>query len=266
MRALLKGTEKVSCALADRVVCIGPSLRRVALSEGLVSASRSMVIGGGGNGFDIERAFSPEAHRGRTAALREELGLPGEAKVVGFVGRLVRDKGVAELAEAWSALRERFKEARCLIVGPFEPEDPVPAEVRRALIEDPRVILVGETEEVAPYYGLMDVLALPTYREGFPNVPMEAAAMRVPVVATRIPGCTDAVVDGQTGALVPVRDAGALAEALGAYLADPEEAAAHGVAGRARVAAEFTKERILGGQLALYEELLGASPGAGGGR
>jgi glycosyltransferase involved in cell wall biosynthesis len=99
---------------------------------------------------------------------------------------------------------------------------------------------------------------LPTYREGFPNVLLEAAAMERPVVATRVPGCVDAVEEGATGTLVPARDAGALAGAIGAYLADPALAAAHGRAGRARVLRDFRREAIWEALAAEYRALLHA--------
>jgi glycosyltransferase involved in cell wall biosynthesis len=102
----------------------------------------------------------------------------------------------------------------------------------------------------------MDVVTLPTYREGFPNVPLEAASMGLPVVATRIPGCVDAVADQLTGTLVPPADAGALEAALERYVTDPTLRANHGRAGRARVESEFRRERIWEAIAQTYAALL----------
>ncbi|MHC4504221.1 MAG: glycosyltransferase, partial [Planctomycetota bacterium] len=118
---------------------------------------------------------------------------------------------------------------------------------------DERIVSTGFLGDMPPTYALMDVLALPTYREGFPNVPLEAAAMELPVVATRVTGCVDAVVDGVTGTLVPPRDASALAEATGRYLRDPGLCRRHGQAGRERVLRHFRQERVW---TALYEDYL----------
>ena len=93
-----------------------------------------------------------------------------------------------------------------------------------------RVRLTGLVHDMPAHYRAMDVLALPTYREGFPNTPLEAAAMGIPVVATRVVGCVDAVVDGETGTLVPPRDASSLARALAAYLDSPDLGRRHGQA------------------------------------
>lgn len=251
-RRVLMATERVSCGLADTVICQSRSLREVAIEHRLVDPRKALVLGPGGNGVDLRR-FDPDGPaRDRASDIRKNLGIPESARVVGFVGRLVRDKGIVELEEAWRELRARFADARLLLVGPWEDEDPVPAQTRRALEQDERVHLAGETEDVAPYYLLMDVLALPTYREGFPNVPVEAAAMRVPVVATRIPGCVDAVVDGVTGTLVPPRDATSLADALGRYLAGPELREQQARAARERVERELSRERAHAALHALY--------------
>jgi glycosyltransferase involved in cell wall biosynthesis len=176
--------------------------------------------------------------------------------VLGFVGRIVRDKGIEELAQAWCAVRDEHPEARLLVVGPFEPQDPVAPETEALLRSDPRIHLTGMDWNTPPLYAAMDALVLPTYREGFPNTPLEAAAMGLPVIATRIPGCVDAVADGLTGTLVPPADAHALADAMRKYLANPALRRAHGVAGQERIRLSFRQEVIWGELFALYVRLL----------
>ncbi|MDB4915952.1 MAG: capsule biosynthesis protein CapM [Gemmatimonadetes bacterium] len=260
-RRLLTWSERIACALADRVICVSPSLRRYAVEHGLCPETKIVtLLGGSGNGVDALGRFHPDLPPGDTAArrnaLRAALDISDEALVVGFVGRLVRDKGVVELAEAWRGLSARFPGAHLLIAGPFEPQDPIPADTRRYLETDPRIHLMGQTDETRTIYAAAEVIVLPTHREGMPNVPLEAAGMGLPVVATDIPGCVDAVRDGVTGTLVPPRDALALGSAIAAYLSDGALRARHGAAGRERVLREFAREEIWRAIYAEYCALL----------
>jgi glycosyltransferase involved in cell wall biosynthesis len=239
-RALLRICERVTSRLATRVLCVSRSVARAALAEGLVPAGKtSVLLGGSIAGVDATRRFVPARDDGERRAARAAVGLPFDARVLGFVGRLVRDKGVAELVAAWRVLRESHPDLQLLVLGERERGDPIPEALFASLAGDPRVRLVGHDRETPRWYRAMDLVALPTYREGFPVVPLEAAAMGLPVVATEVPGCVDAVVDGVTGTLVPPRDVPALAAALRAYLDDPALRARHGAAARARVLRDF---------------------------
>ncbi len=245
-RSLLWWSEKVSCLLAHQVFCVSHSLREVAVSENLCPAAKiKVLLGGSSNGVDAMGQYNPtrfDASIGQET--RYQYGIPVDALVVGFIGRIVRDKGITELVEAWKVLREEFPHLHLLVVGPFEPQDPVPSDVEQVLRTDARIHLIGRVVNPSPLYAAMDILTLPTYREGFPNTPLEAAAMQLPVVATRIPGCIDAVQDGVTGTLVSSRNAEALAEAIRAYLQNPELRHQHGQAGRDRVLKSFRQEAI----------------------
>jgi glycosyltransferase involved in cell wall biosynthesis len=256
---LLRITERVSCGLAHRVFAVSRSLREAAIGQRLCEADRILVLeGGSGNGVDAEHRFHPRLREEKGVATRRRLGIDPDAPVIGFVGRLARDKGIVELAAAWRELRQAFPDAHLLLVGPIEENDPLPFDVLGVLEADARVHTTGLDWDTPPLYAAMDVVALPTYREGFPNVPLEAAAMELPVVATRIPGCEEAVKEGVTGTLVPVGDPAALAEALAAYLADPEKRRRHGAAGRARVLAEFRPQAIWQSLHEEYERLVAA--------
>jgi glycosyltransferase involved in cell wall biosynthesis len=260
-RALLRACERVTSSLATRVLCVSRSVARAALAEGLIPARKTAVLLGGSiAGVDATGRFVPPRDDGERRAARVALGLPPEARVIGFVGRLVRDKGVAELAAAWSVLRARHPDLRLLVVGEREPGDPVPDAVLAALAGDRRVLLAGHDRETPRYYRAMDVVALPTYREGFPVVPLEAAAMGLPVVATEVPGCVDAVVAGVTGTLVPPRDVPALVAALQGYLDDPALRLRHGAAGRQRALRDYDPRRLRDALREEYLRLAGPAP------
>ena len=244
-RLLLLLTERIACLCGHRVICISESLRQKAIDLGIVDASRTVVLAFGGYPGVDPRRFAPTAEVLRHACqLQRDLGIPREAPVVGFVGRLTRDKGIAELVEAYSRLRKRFPELRLLLVGEVEEADPLPSETQRLMESEPQIIHTGFVKDPAPYYHIMDVLAFPTHREGFGNAALEAHAAGKPVVAARATGVVDAVIDGVTGILVPVGDAEALAGALELVLEDQRLAAALGTAGRERALREFQQERI----------------------
>jgi glycosyltransferase involved in cell wall biosynthesis len=259
-RRLLWATEAVSCRLAHQVFCVSHSVRQVAVEEGVCLPGKIRVLlGGSGNGVDASGRFNPSRVGPLARAeTRTRLGIPADATVIGFVGRLVRDKGIVELAEAWQDVRGGYPDAHLLLVGPWEPQDPVPPDIRARLESDPRVHFAGEDWNTPSLYAAMDLAVLPTYREGFPNVPLEAAAMELPVVATRIPGCVDAVQDGVTGTLVPPRDAATLAAVIRAYVADPFLRRQHGDAARERVQREFRQEALWEAIYGEYVRLLRA--------
>src|SRR5262249_5297688 len=145
------------------------------------------------NGVDANLYHvSPEAHQ-QAQALRAQWGVGPNEPVIGFVGRFVRDKGIVELVDAFDRVLAKRPDAWLLLVGDYESGDPVPPEYVRRIAEHPRIIRPGYIFELLPYYAAMNVFVLPTYREGFPVVPLEAASSGLPIVGTRATGVVDAV-------------------------------------------------------------------------
>ncbi len=261
-RRVLGATERAASGLAHRVVCVSESLRLVYVGLGLASAKKAIVLGAGSaNGVDPDRFEPTSGRRDEAEALRARLGMPSGVPVVGFVGRFTRDKGVADLVVAFDQVLERWPEARLLLVGDFEPGDPLPPEVARRIEADPRIVRPGFVEDTSPFFPLMDVLALPSYREGFPISALEASAAGIPVVGFRSTGIVDAVEDGVTGTLVPKGDIDALAAAFATYLDRPELRSAHGHAGRDRVLRAYRRETVWEAWHDEYRRLLRRGPG-----
>jgi glycosyltransferase involved in cell wall biosynthesis len=256
-RRTLIGTEAMSCRLADLVFAVSRANRRQVIALGLCSADKIKVLGSGScNGVDAEGRFNPyKLSPGARAQIRKIYNIPDNCLVLGFVGRIVRDKGIVELEVAWRILRRRFPHVFLLMVGDEEPQDLVPIDVMERLRVDPQVIITGWADPV-PFYAAMDLMVLPTYREGFPVTPLEAAAMELPVVATRVDGCEEAVVHGETGLLVPVRDSTQLAAALETLIKDAPLRNRMGVAGRAMVMRKFRPEIIWESLCQEYNKLI----------
>ena len=260
-RRLLTWSERVSCVLAHRVLCVSHVLRQYAIEQRLCAPDKIVTpLGGSVNGVDALDRFNPDHPVGDATKRRNEIRarheIPDEALVIAFIGRLVRDKGIVELADAWRVLADRHADLYLLMAGPFEPQDPVPGSTRAFLESHSRIHLLGQTDDVRGVLAASDVLVLPTYREGMPTAPLEAGSMRLPVVATRVSGCVEAVEDGVTGILVPVGDASALAEALELYINDRDRRLRDGEAGRTRVLKTFARERIWNATLCEYVDLL----------
>lgn len=254
-RKLLILSEQVTCTLAQQVYFVSPSIRDIAIECEFCSLQKAKILCNGSiNGVDAQVHFNPVNYQ--RSRILEDLNIPDNSSVIGFVGRIVNDKGVRELIQAWKNLRTKYDNLYLLIAGPMEEKDAIPQEVRECILTDGRIRYVGEVTDTAPLYAVMDVLVFPTYREGFGVVAIEAAAMEVPVVATNIPGVVDAVVDSVTGTLVTPADASALKHALEVYLTDPDLRRAHGCNGRVRALADFRPEDIWEAQRAEYLDLM----------
>jgi len=177
--------------------------------------------------------------------------------VIGFIGRLVPDKGIHILIESFLALYNQDPYIRLLIIGAMEPHrGNLTSSMLQTIQEHPGITHLDFTDQIEAYYPLMDVLVLPTRREGFPYTLIEAAAMEIPVIATRVTGCVDAVIDHQTGILIPPESPSDLTRAIQTLLYDKSLAQSMGRQARDRVVKQFSSERLTKLHLNLYQEIL----------
>jgi glycosyltransferase involved in cell wall biosynthesis len=214
-RLLMKWVEKVACFCSTNISPDSQSNCIFAADERLCPSSKITLVGkGSANGIDLER-YNDLLYLEKTCMIRNECGIPGDATVVGFLGRLTRDKGINELVKAFELISISEPNTYLLMVGPWEAKNQDLEVSVESLIRDcKRVRWLGYKEDAERYMSIMDIFVLPSYREGFGVVNIEAAAMGLPVVATDVPGARDSVIDGETGLLVPPRNVQELANAI----------------------------------------------------
>lgn len=200
-RGMLMAIDKLTSFCATKVVCVSQSVLTRSLEDRLAPAHKQIILGKGTcNGVDTQDKFNPaNIAAARVEELRNKYGITNEDFVIGYSGRLVRDKGIIELVKAFDSL-ENADNCKLLLVGMFEERDALPQVVMERILNDKRIIFTGFINEGIEYfYSLMDVYVLPSYREGFPTGVLEAQAMAKPVITTRVTGCCDSIVDGETG-------------------------------------------------------------------
>ena len=250
-RFVLTLSERLAAGCSHVVLCNSHSLRCQFVGLGLARAAKVQVLGdGSSNGVDVEH-FMPGPSQ-----LRSACSIPADAPVIGFVGRLTRDKGIPELIAAFDRILLRIPTARLLLVGWYDDSDDALSPHWHARIEThPQIVRTGFARDTAPWYRVMDLMVLPTWREGFPNAVLEAAASGVPVITTHATGARDAILPEITGLLVPPGDPEAIANATAKLLADPERRRRMGATARAWVTESFTRDRVLARTVAFYKAL-----------
>jgi glycosyltransferase involved in cell wall biosynthesis len=255
-RLILWAVERVSCSLAHRVVYVAPSVLDDALRMRLCCRRKAETILSA-NGLDTDTRFRKDLYGlDCREQQRRALHIPPEAFVVGFVGRILKIKGIEELVQAWQILAPTQPLLHLLIVGEFDPREPVTERTKSIMSTEPKIHLAGFIEEPAPMYLAMDVLALPSYHEGLGYSLLEAAAMERPVIGTRIPGIVDAVQENVSALLIEPRNPEQLADAIRTYIEKPALALAHGRAGRDIVARQFRRSTVWHSILRIYDQLI----------
>jgi glycosyltransferase involved in cell wall biosynthesis len=253
-RTLLKGADRLIAANASHVLTDSHSQRDFLEDEGVIRKGRADVLGQGSiSGVDLERFHPDDATRAR---IRDGLGIPHQACLLLFVGRLNPDKGVLDLARAFAQLAHNNGTVWLAMAGPDEAR--VGAQFEELCGEAiNHVRRIDYTPAPEHYMAAADVFVLPSYREGFGSVVIEAAACGLPAVASRIYGLTDAVEEGSTGLLHPPGDVEAMHDHLQLLCADETHRRLMGEKARERAISNFSMESVTADLLDYYETILG---------
>lgn len=239
VKSILKTIERVACGCSTHIECVSYSNMEMGIQEGLFPREKVTVVwNGSSGGVDLERFCFTKRGQWREE-VRKELGYSENDFVYGFVGRITRDKGINELLEAYYSLNT---DAKLLLIGRIEGEQTLNPELFERARQDANVTIHKAVSDIERYYAALDVLVLPSYREGFGNVVIEAGAVGTPAIVSDIPGPIDTVDPGVTALTIPAKDAEALAEAM-------RKVRQMDYVGIGKNAADFVKERFDSGVL-----------------
>lgn len=209
-KQILKLIEKSACKLSTSIECVSKSNLDLGIKEHLFKSDKATVVWNGSTGgVDLKR-FNKDNRENYRKEIRKQYNIDENDFVYGFVGRITRDKGVNEILGAFS----KIDNAKLMMVGAFENTDSLNQELYQDSKNSNRVIYTGNVNDIEKYFSAIDVLLLPSYREGFGNVVIEAAAMQTPSIVSNIPGPIDTVIAGKTGFLVEVKNEKSLLDAM----------------------------------------------------
>ena len=257
-RKIFKAIEKMVCRNSTDIRAVSPMNKAFAVSEGLYPEEKAVVVGKGGTiGVDMQRYDISKKPEYRSA-IRKQYGIPNEAFVYGFAGRVSADKGCTELMTAFRKITESEPDAKLLIVGPMEDGCGVPAEILEWARKSNQVVMTGmiDGSKMNEYYSAMDVLVHPTYREGFGMVLQEAGALGIAIITTKIPGASEVMEDGVSCLLVEPKDVSELESAMKKLITDREYSQKIGQAAYERTKRYYDRPIMLENQKADYEKLL----------
>jgi len=256
-RKVLDFVEKLTYNFATKVYPNSFELKKIILEQKFSSNEKLKILGkGSSNGIDTNYFNPDQFSESDTAKLRKSLNINKEDLVYIFIGRIVSEKGINELITAFQKLYAENSKVKLLLVGPFESDlDPIQDANLEIINTHEAIISVGYQEDVRPYLALSDVLTFPSYREGFPNVVMQAGAMNLPSIVTNINGCNEIIENNLNGLIIPVKDSIRLYTAMRQFSEDPSFLSKLSERARIEITANYERKEFWNLLLAEYRSL-----------
>ena len=250
---ILMLTDRITCACATHIVPEGEGVKADLINYNITRKPLQVLGYGNVRGIDLNHyRRSPEVMAAALSISRSDVF------TFVFVGRVVRDKGINELVEAFVRLHQAIPATRLILVGRFEDNlDPVSGKTRLAIERCDAIEAVGSQSDVRPWLAAADALVFPSYREGFPNVVIEAGALDLPSIVTDINGSREIIVHGKNGVIVPPRNAQALLQAMTQFVQNPQATQAMAANARKMIASRFEKSFVEQCLIDYYKEILG---------
>lgn len=212
-RKLLMFMERISCRCATEIICVSHGIKEVLIEDRITNKEPIVIWNGSVLGIDTVK-FNPDNITNKQG-LREEYGIGDDDFVLTFVGRIVKDKGINELVEAFEYLSLKYSDIKLLLIGWNEDKgNPVSDKTKEIIDNNKNIIVTGPQSNIVPFLSITDLFVFPSYREGFGLSLMEAGAMNVPSIASNIPGCNEVIIDGLTGLLIEPRSTSAIIESI----------------------------------------------------
>lgn len=256
MRKLLMFMEKISCSCATEVICVSQGVKKKLIEDKICSENKAVVIGfGSASGVDLE--YFSNTLDVKKKDVRKDLKIPENAFIYIFVGRIVADKGINELVQAFSQLSNEKLDVHLILVGAEEKKlNPILNSTLEEIKNNSRIHAVGKQKDIRPYLLAADTMTFPSYREGFGMVLIEAAAMNVPAISSDITGCNEIIQDGVNGKLIPSKDVDSLYNVM-KWFYEHKDAEVKQMKSKARELVEnrFERKKVWNLLLAEYQRL-----------
>lgn len=244
-RRILMLTDWITCACATHIIPEGEGVKQDLINNGITKKELKVLGYGNVKGIDLTYYSHSQEITFKADVIRKALEIEKNHLAFLFIGRLVGDKGIHELIEAFENIQSKYTNVHLILVGPEEPQlDPLKEETRMKISKLPTVHKVGEIPDVRPWYAAADVLVFPSYREGFPNVVIEAGAMNLPSIVTDINGSREIIHEGENGVIIPSKDIQALEKAMEDFILHPDKRKAMGEKARPMVAERYEQSFV----------------------